>query len=46
MSLQLDPTLSYGLVEYLRILEMLGEHGWSRSRCIPHSGHQMALATV
>lgn len=41
--LQMDPTLSYGIVEYLRILEMLGEHGWSRLRCIPHGGHQMAL---
>lgn len=41
--LQMDPTLSYGIVEYLRILEMLGEYGWSRLRCIPHGGHQMAL---
>ncbi len=41
--LQFDPALSYGLVEYLRILEMLGEHGWSPRRCIPHGGHQMAL---
>ena len=41
--LQFDPALSYGLVEYLRILEMLGEHGWSPRRCLPHGGHQMAL---
>ena len=41
--LQFDPVLSYGLVEYLRILEMLGEHGWSPRRCLPHGGHQMAL---
>lgn len=41
--LQIDPTLSYGLVEYLKILEMLKEHGWSWRRCIPHGGHQMAL---
>jgi len=41
--LQFDPVLSYGLVEYLRILKMLGEHGWSSRRCIPHGGHQMAL---
>jgi L-alanine-DL-glutamate epimerase-like enolase superfamily enzyme len=41
--LQFDPALSYGLVEYLRILDMLGEHGWSPRRCLPHGGHQMAL---
>lgn len=41
--LQLDCALSYGLVEYLRTLEMLGRHGWSPSRCIPHGGHQMSL---
>ena len=23
---------------------MLGEHGWSPQRCIPHGGHQMALS--
>jgi L-alanine-DL-glutamate epimerase-like enolase superfamily enzyme len=41
--LQFDPGLSYGLVEYLRTLEMLGDHGWPGARCIPHGGHQMAL---
>jgi D(-)-tartrate dehydratase len=41
--LQFDCALSYGLVEYLRILDMLGEHGWSGTRCIPHGGHQMSL---
>ncbi len=41
--LQFDCALSYGLVEYLRILEMLRENGWSASRCIPHGGHQMSL---
>ena len=35
--------LSDGLVEYLRTLDMLREHGWSPSRCIPHGGHQMSL---
>src|SRR6202022_316352 len=35
--------LSYGLVEYLRILAMLKEYGWSASRCIPHGGHQLSL---
>lgn len=42
--LQFDCALSYGLVEYLRTLNMLKEHGWSPSRCIPHGGHQMSLA--
>jgi D(-)-tartrate dehydratase len=41
--LQFDCALSYGLVEYLRTLQMLKEHGWSGSRCIPHGGHQMSL---
>jgi D(-)-tartrate dehydratase len=41
--LQFDCALSYGLVEYLRILEMLKEHDWSPTRCIPHGGHQMSL---
>ncbi|PWA08131.1 mandelate racemase [Pueribacillus theae] len=41
--LQFDCALSYGLVEYLRILEMLEEHGWSPRQCIPHGGHQMSL---
>jgi L-alanine-DL-glutamate epimerase-like enolase superfamily enzyme len=41
--LQFDCALSYGLVEYVRILGMLKEHGWSPSRCIPHGGHQMSL---
>jgi L-alanine-DL-glutamate epimerase-like enolase superfamily enzyme len=41
--LQFDCALSYGLVEYLRILGMLKDHGWSPARCIPHGGHQMSL---
>jgi L-alanine-DL-glutamate epimerase-like enolase superfamily enzyme len=41
--LQFDCALSYGLVEYLRTLRMLRQHGWSPSRCIPHGGHQMSL---
>ena len=42
--LQFDCALSYGLVEYLRTLDMLKENGWSWTRCIPHGGHQMSLA--
>jgi D(-)-tartrate dehydratase len=41
--LQFDCALSYGLVEYLRILHMLNEYGWSWRQCIPHGGHQMSL---
>jgi D(-)-tartrate dehydratase len=41
--LQFDCALSYGLVEYLRTLDMLKQHGWSASRCVPHGGHQMSL---
>ena len=41
--LQFDCALSYGLVEYLRTLEMLKNYGWSWTRCIPHGGHQMSL---
>ena len=41
--LQFDCALSYGLVEYLRILEAVRAHGWSTRRCIPHGGHQMSL---
>jgi L-alanine-DL-glutamate epimerase-like enolase superfamily enzyme len=41
--LQFDPALSYGLVEYLRILSMLRGSGWSAQRCIPHGGHQFAV---
>lgn len=42
--LQFDCALSYGLVEYLRTLNLLKDYGWSPSRCIPHGGHQMSLA--
>ena len=33
--LQFDCALSYGLVEYLRTLDVLAQFGWSPSRCIP-----------
>ncbi|MCG5240739.1 mandelate racemase/muconate lactonizing enzyme family protein [Azospirillum doebereinerae] len=41
--LQFDCALSYGLVEYLRTLDMLKENGWSSRRVVPHGGHQMSL---
>lgn len=42
--LQFDCALSYGLVEYLRTLDVLREQGWAPQRCIPHGGHQLSLA--
>ncbi len=41
--LQFDCALSYGLVEYLRILDLLPGFGFSSRNCIPHGGHQMSL---
>lgn len=41
--LQFDCALSYGLVEYLRTLDVLKQEGWSRRRVVPHGGHQMSL---
>ncbi len=41
--LQFDCALSYGLIEYLRILAMLRQHGWSWRSVVPHGGHQMSL---
>jgi L-alanine-DL-glutamate epimerase-like enolase superfamily enzyme len=41
--LQFDCALSYGLVEYLRTLDAIAEHGWSSRRVVPHGGHQMSL---
>lgn len=41
--LQFDCALSYGLVEYLRTLEVLDQNGWSSRRIVPHGGHQMSL---
>lgn len=41
--LQFDPALSYGLVEYLRMIQTVEDHGWSRRHLVPHGGHQMAL---
>ncbi|MFC6489413.1 mandelate racemase/muconate lactonizing enzyme family protein [Nitratireductor sp. GCM10026969] len=41
--LQFDCALSYGLVEYMRILEVIAEEGFSSRNCIPHGGHQLSL---
>jgi D(-)-tartrate dehydratase len=37
--LQMDPALSYGVVEYKKMLRILQSHGWTSDRCIPHGGH-------
>ena len=41
--LQFDCALSYGLVEYLRTLALLPDHGFGPRNVIPHGGHQMSL---
>jgi D(-)-tartrate dehydratase len=43
---QFDISLSYGIVEYRRILDDLAKHGWNRRRCAPHAGHLLALHAV
>jgi L-alanine-DL-glutamate epimerase-like enolase superfamily enzyme len=44
--LQFDISLSYGIVEYRRILAELTERGWQRGQCAPHAGHLLALNAV
>ena len=44
--LQFDISLSYGIVEYLRILDLIDRHGWKRERCAPHAGHLLAAHCV
>ncbi|MEO1120208.1 MAG: enolase C-terminal domain-like protein, partial [Pseudomonadota bacterium] len=41
--MQFDCALSYGLVEYLRTLDMLRAEGFSPRDVVPHGGHQMSL---
>ena len=40
--LNMDISLSYGLVEYGRILGLLADYGWARRACIPHAGHLLS----
>ena len=44
--LQMDPGLSYGVSEYLRILHDIEAAGFSRTQCIPHGGHLINLHIV
>ena len=38
--MQMDCPLSYGLVEYMMVVNMMKDLGWSNRRCLPHGGHQ------
>lgn len=40
---QMDPGLSYGLTEYLRMLDVLESHGFDRRFAFPHGGHLINL---
>ncbi len=42
--LQFDPSLCYGPTEFIAILQMSREHGWSPRRHGPHGGQQLGLA--
>ena len=42
--IQLDPALCYGLTEFLDVIHMVEDMGWSRRRIVPHGGHQLGLA--
>ncbi|GAB3262674.1 enolase-like domain-containing protein [Arthrobacter pigmenti] len=42
--LQMDPCLSYGVSEFVSMLEVLDAHGWKPDRCYPHGGHQYNLS--
>lgn len=44
--LQFDVSLSYGIPEYLRIVDAVEKAGWSRRRLVPHAGHLFALNVV
>jgi len=44
--IQIDPALSYGPTEFVRILMQAEERGWSRKQFVPHGGHQLNLALV
>ena len=41
--LQMDIVLSYGLTEFIRMINVAEGMGWTRRDFIPHAGHQFAL---
>lgn len=44
--IQVDPPLSYGIVEYTRILATASRFGFSRKAMFPHGGNLMCLNVV
>jgi L-alanine-DL-glutamate epimerase-like enolase superfamily enzyme len=40
---QMDAGLSYGITEYVRMLDVLESHGFDRSFAFPHGGHLINL---
>jgi L-alanine-DL-glutamate epimerase-like enolase superfamily enzyme len=38
-----DPSWTYGPSEYMRIVAMMADEGWSRERLYPHGGHLVSL---
>jgi D(-)-tartrate dehydratase len=40
---QMDPGLSYGLTEYMRMLDVAASHGFDRRFAFPHGGHLINL---
>lgn len=42
--LQMDPALSYGPTEFIKMVLAAEELGWSRKSFVPHGGHQLNLA--
>jgi len=43
---QMDAGLSYGLTEYLRMIDVLEARGHNRRQCYPHGGHLINLHIV
>jgi L-alanine-DL-glutamate epimerase-like enolase superfamily enzyme len=41
--IQIDPPLAFGITEYLKVLDVAQEHGFSRHSMYPHGGNLMCL---
>ena len=44
--IQVDPALSYGMVEYANIIRLAEVGEWPRSQMVPHAGHLLAYHAV
>ncbi|MAM67791.1 MAG: mandelate racemase [Rhodospirillaceae bacterium] len=44
--IQVDPALSYGMVEYANIVKLSEAGEWPRSQMVPHAGHLLAYHAV